>query len=173
MAAKDGVWPETISLGQLCSLTGLSDQRHRQIAQAGFFPASENGAWRTEVTLAGMIRYYRDLATKRSDDMSAEQLRQARADADVSEMKRDQRRGELFERANVLAAWQEVINELRDVVLTLDLAKEDRARIIGALRDIPVTDYGERKIKAGMDGGEDAAQGDADGARADPDLALG
>lgn len=48
----------------LCSWTGLTDRRHRQIAAEGYFPAPVDGVYQLSKTIVGMFRYYREQAEK-------------------------------------------------------------------------------------------------------------
>ena len=48
---------------QLVNITGLSDRRHRQLADEGFFPAPMDGKYSMEPTLRGICRYYRESRT--------------------------------------------------------------------------------------------------------------
>jgi hypothetical protein len=51
---------ELIPADELERLTGLTDRRHRQIAEEGFFAKPEMGRYLREQTLAGMFRYFRE-----------------------------------------------------------------------------------------------------------------
>ena len=50
--------PQTISAQKLCSLSGLSDQRHRQLAKAGYFPPPVRAQYRMTPTIRGLFDYY-------------------------------------------------------------------------------------------------------------------
>ena len=52
--------PQTISAQKLCSLTGLSDMRHRQLAKAGYFPPPVRAQYRMTPTIRGLFRYYQE-----------------------------------------------------------------------------------------------------------------
>lgn len=51
---------QTITADRLCALTGLKDDRHRQLAKQGYFPAPKKGLYQLTVTLQGLFRYYRE-----------------------------------------------------------------------------------------------------------------
>ena len=59
--ATDAQQSATLSADQLCTLTGLTDRRHRQLAAEGYFPPPSNGQYQTTRTIQGMFRYYREL----------------------------------------------------------------------------------------------------------------
>jgi hypothetical protein len=74
---------DTLTAEQLCTLTTLTDRRHRQIATEGFFPAPKRGRYERDATLSGLFRYFRELASKESDEerQAKTKLANARADA--------------------------------------------------------------------------------------------
>ena len=78
---------QTISGEQLCTLTGLSDRRHRQLAKDGYFPPPMKGQYQLTLTLQGMFRYYRDLQSRSNDDFALERLRKTRAEANLAEIR--------------------------------------------------------------------------------------
>jgi hypothetical protein len=63
----------TISKERLCELTGLSDRRHRQIAELGYFPLPIRSQYQQIPTLEGMLRYALEGMRKR-DDKQEEKL---------------------------------------------------------------------------------------------------
>lgn len=50
--------PDTISAKELCEYTGLTDQRHRQLAKANWFPDPVEGMYKRKATIRGVINYY-------------------------------------------------------------------------------------------------------------------
>ncbi len=62
---------KTISADILCSLTGLTDRRHQQIAKLGYFPPSVKGQYQLTATLQGMFKYYRELGQRRNNRRDA------------------------------------------------------------------------------------------------------
>lgn len=138
----------TISGDDLCKLSGLTDRRHRQLADQGLFPAPVLGRYELAPTIRGLLSHYRAQAEKKTDALAAEQLRQARADADLAEMRRDERAKKLFPADQVVAAWTDALTELREVIATFNVPREERARLMAALRDIPVSEYGTQQKPA-------------------------
>lgn len=88
----EGPWPETISAVDLCELTGLTDRRHRQLAQESYFPPKKKGQYATEATLRGLFRYYRDGAHANKD------LKAKKTQEEIRKLKlfNDQKEGELI-----------------------------------------------------------------------------
>jgi len=53
-----------LTADELSEWTGLTDKRHRQIADEGYFPPPDDGLYILGETIKGMFRYYRDQAGK-------------------------------------------------------------------------------------------------------------
>lgn len=62
----------TMSSEEFCSLTGLTDRRHRQLAKDGWFPDPDGGRWRTAQCIRGMFKYYRSLADRNEKKTNVE-----------------------------------------------------------------------------------------------------
>lgn len=62
-----------ISWQDLCALTGLTDRRHRQLAEQGYFPAPIRGHYRRRETVAGLFKYFQEQLTRRDDSLRVEQ----------------------------------------------------------------------------------------------------
>src|SRR5262245_55214640 len=73
-----------ITAEQLCSITGLTDRRHRQLAAAGYFPPPIRGRYQG-VTLLGIIRYQREQLAKRNDTFRREQEAYTKARREVAQ----------------------------------------------------------------------------------------
>lgn len=64
---------EKISSAELREFTGLTDRRHRQIADAGYFPLPVKGMYEREKTLKGMFIYLRELLAKKDPELQKEE----------------------------------------------------------------------------------------------------
>ena len=74
-----------ISASDLCSLTGLTDRRHRQLASSGYFPAPDRGRYELNATLAGLFRHFREQLSKKNSELVQEQRRLAKAKRETVE----------------------------------------------------------------------------------------
>lgn len=74
-------------------------------------------------------------------DLERQKQRRAKAEADLAEMERDERAKELMAVTAVESVWLEALGELRNVVLSLDLPADARARVMASLREIPLHEY--------------------------------
>lgn len=70
-ATKGSAALQTITADKLRELTGLTDQRHRQLAKEGWFPPPIESAYQLEATVSGLFRYYRE-ANRRTKEKSAD-----------------------------------------------------------------------------------------------------
>jgi hypothetical protein len=88
----------------LSKLTGLTDRRHRQLAQDGYFPSPIKGQYEFAVTIQGMFRYYREEKAKASDGLRIEQEAYTRAGRELREEELRMLRGKSIAKAEVGAA---------------------------------------------------------------------
>lgn len=57
---KDASTAAIIKAADLSALTGLSDRRHRQIADMGYFPAPQRSSFDLWKSIQGLFRFYRE-----------------------------------------------------------------------------------------------------------------
>ena len=161
-----------ISGEELCSITGLSDRRHRQLAEEGYFPPPIKGQYQFEATLQGMFQHFRDQLNRGQDELSIERLRKTRAEANLAELRLARERKESLDAKSVFKAWENILLTLRQKILSLpskvsprlvylehqhDIEKELEKEVTEALVDLskPVA-YEEKND----DGEEDIQEGD-------------
>ncbi len=110
---------QTISGRRLCTLTGLTDRRHRQLAKDGYFPPPIKGQYQLTPTLQGMFRYYRELQHRGNDDFAMERLRKTRAEANLAEIRLAKERKDALDRHSVIRTWENIIMVIRQKLLAL------------------------------------------------------
>ena len=110
---------QTISGERLCTLTGLTDRRHRQLAANGYFPSPIKGQYQLTPTIQGMFRYYRELQGRSNDEFALERLRKTRAEANLAELKLSRERKESLDAPSVFKAWENIILTMRQKLLSL------------------------------------------------------
>ena len=91
----------TVSALGLSAWTGLTDRRHRQLAEQGFFPAPIRGQYQIDATLTGLFRHLREQLARKNDDLSIEQQKLARARREKTEVERDLLKGDLLHKDQV------------------------------------------------------------------------
>jgi hypothetical protein len=121
---------QTISGEKLTELTGLTDRRHRQLADEGFFPKPDGGEYKLAPTLRGLLRFYREWKDRAAGDLAGEKLAKLRTERQIAELKLEQHRGEVISleemgefMARTSAKWEQL--------LKLKLEVEAPAKIIG------------------------------------------
>jgi phage terminase Nu1 subunit (DNA packaging protein) len=144
---------QKISGEQLCTLTGLSDRRHRQLAKDGYFPHPIKGQYQLTLTLQGMFRYYRDLQGRSNDEFALERLRKTRAEANLAEIRLAKERKEALDCKSVMQTWENIAMVIRQKILALPskiaprLVYMDDQKVIEADLEKEVTDALEELSK--------------------------
>lgn len=126
----------TISAEELCGLTGLTDRRHRQLAEQGYFPAPIKSQYQLEPALRGLFSYYRQIDERRRgirEKLDAEKLRKLKLENDetagvqVSRLKVAEALGA------ALLETREQLRRLLEEELPIGMASLDvpSARIVG------------------------------------------
>jgi hypothetical protein len=110
---------QTLSAERLCTLTGLTDRRHRQLAAEGYFPAPIKGQYQLTPTIQGMFRYFRDQMNRGNDEFGIERLRKTRAEANLAEIRLAKERKDAFDRKSVLRCWENIVMVIRQKVLAI------------------------------------------------------
>lgn len=100
---------------ELCSITGWTDMRHRQLAMAGYFPAPVRGRYKQRETLLGVIRYLSEQVRKSKAKGEKELLLKARRE--IAELTLSESRGELVETVQVRRAWTNIAREQRQLLI--------------------------------------------------------
>jgi len=113
---------QTIPADRLCSLTGLTDRRHRQLAKEGFFPPPVAGEYELAATIKGLFRFFRE-AGQHKDELRIQQARKEKQLADKLTRQNAIARGEL-------CRWEDVLRILNEKIcvpwrLALDGAPEE------------------------------------------------
>src|SRR5437667_7751758 len=101
----------TISAERLCSLSGLTDRRHRQLASQGFFPPPIRGDYQAGATIQGLLRYYREQSSRtrnQKDAIDAQKLRKLKREEDEADNK-------LVETSKLMALVAAALQSLRDL----------------------------------------------------------
>lgn len=114
----------------LCSKTGLTDRRHRQIAAAGYFPSPIRGRYQTGLTLLGMIRYLSEQNRKKDDHLRQEQEQLTRAKRQLAEEELAALRGRYVERDLIGPALRNLSLHQR-AVLQRKLEQELAPNLVG------------------------------------------
>jgi len=108
----------TITAEQLCSWTGFTDRRHRQLAAAGWFPPPIKGRYQPKA-LIGMIRYLVADRAKKDDGLSTEQKGYAKVRRLTAELKYEKTRGAYVEKALLIPALKNISAHQRATLIRM------------------------------------------------------
>jgi hypothetical protein len=146
----------TIKSAELEKLTGLTDQRHRQLAKAGHFPAPKDGRYEFEPTIKGIIAYYKQ--RQDGEELKAQKLRKVTAEADRIEDDISINRLKYVEKREVYKFFEIFLIRFRAHVLSSpldrdvkDLILEETGRIMDGSLEEYIRDAREHKGKAIVD----------------------
>jgi len=109
-----------VSAKKLCQITSLTDQRHRQLAQAGYFPPPERGLYQFKPTIQGMLRYYRERSEKEKASLSDEKLKKLRAERKMAELQLEIATDKVLDADTVVREWSNLIVIARQKFLGLE-----------------------------------------------------
>ena len=109
-----------ISAKTLCRITSLTDQRHRQLAQAGCFPPPKRGHYQLEATIQGLLRYYRERNNKEKASLSDEKFKKLQAERKMAELQLAKAEDKALDADAVVREWQNICLTVRQRFLGLD-----------------------------------------------------
>ncbi len=132
---------DTISALELEEITGLTDRRHRQIADEGYFPKPDLGKYRRDETLRGMFRYYRERNDK--DTLTAERVL-------LTKEKRIEQESINAERSGQLESKEAIAKKIfalgEEIKSTLNFQLTDRLPALNAGLDAPAQRINNRAV---------------------------
>ena len=125
-----------ISAEMLCEITKLTDRRHRQLADDGYFPPPIAGVYQMVPTLTGIVNYLREMADRNSDSMAEEKLRKTRAERQLAELKLSRERHESLDAQAVIKAWSGILVTIRQKLLALPSKVSPRLAYVDAQPEV-------------------------------------
>jgi hypothetical protein len=105
--------PQTITADKLCSLTGLTDRRHRQLASQGFFPPPIASAYQLAPTIQGMFRFYREHSMRAKGTLNDSKLGKTEAERQLAELALKKATREVLPTKGVERAWSFLLQGVR------------------------------------------------------------
>jgi hypothetical protein len=91
----------SITAEHLCTITGLTDRRHRQLAAQGYFPPPIDGRYQAAKTLIGVIRYQRELILTKDDTLARERAALTTAKREIAQEEVALLRGKYVAKAEI------------------------------------------------------------------------
>jgi hypothetical protein len=121
----------------------LGDRRLRQLAKEGFFPEPDRGEYEFLATLLGLVRYYRELSARRSDEFEAEEQRKLTESADEIAIRNEKSRGHLVEVEAVYQQNERTFIALKARILASNLTDLEKDEILHDLVALTVRSVAE------------------------------
>lgn len=110
---------EILTAEKFCEITNLTDRRHRQLANEGYFPPPIKGVYQLTPCLAGIVRYLREMAEKNLEEMATEKLKKTKAERQLAELRLSRERHESLDARTVVKTWQGILLTIRQKLLAL------------------------------------------------------
>ena len=101
-------------------MTSLTDQRRRQMAQAGCFPPPKQGYYQLEPTIKGLLKYYRERNDKTKKSISDERFKKLRAERKMAELELEKLTDKVLDADEVKREWLNIILIARQKFLGLE-----------------------------------------------------
>ena len=133
--------PSKIHKADLVALTGLDEERLRQLAIEGHFPRAVKGEYPTEATLKGLFTYYREhyqFARANKAELEQEKLRK---DIELRELSIQEKKNQLVPAAEVERVWGNVCRNVAQVVTAADIPRNVKEELTAQMREIPVSEF--------------------------------
>lgn len=145
----------TITAEDLCTLTGLTDRRHRQLAGEGYFPPPIKGQYQQVLSIRGLFRYYREMRQRDKGDLATEQLAKVKAERMAVELDLASKQKTTVQLSDVEHIWTDSLLSVRARLLqagskaemafpTWEDARACKAWMEAEARDM-MTDLSEQK----------------------------
>jgi phage terminase Nu1 subunit (DNA packaging protein) len=131
---------ETMRLGSLAAKIGESERQIQRIVDQGLAPRPEKkGQYDVWAIVRGLLRYYRDRASKISEERTRDAARKAKADADNAELDNEEKRGGIKRRFDeygkyIGVTWRKEIMGMDFIPLD---SRKRQLKILSEL-DIPI-----------------------------------
>ena len=117
----------------LCELSGLTDRRHRQLAEQGFFPPPIKGHYQLRPAIQGLFRYYRDLQQKRGDNIKEKREKKLDNENELLEIEIGKARDRLVPIEEMLARLTPACAAMRSRVLGSSMPEGERDALLDDL----------------------------------------
>jgi phage terminase Nu1 subunit (DNA packaging protein) len=139
------VFPETVSAEELADTFGLSLRRVFQLVEEEVISKpAKKGEYPFRKSAREIIAYYQERSLGLPALKAQDSARQARADADTSEMKAGKEAGLLMLRSDVRKLWEDGFTRIREMVLKVPgLSAKKRKELTDLMAKIRLRDKEE------------------------------
>lgn len=106
----------------IAALAGITTRRLRQLADQGQIPKPTGGRYPTAETIRRLFVYFREHRGDAKAQRLAQQTRRDKAQADLLELQRRQREGELVTMEEARNVIRQYLGPMRDILTTAPMA---------------------------------------------------
>lgn len=128
--------PVTVDKDELRNLTGLSDQRHRQLANDGHFPPPVRGRYQLKAVFGGFVRYITKHRDEREKSMDEKRKRELDDKHAMHELEFSERAKSLISVPLMAAKLTPALTAMRQRILASTLTEEERDQLLDDLGQI-------------------------------------
>ena len=132
---------QLISSDKLCSLTGLTDRRHRQIAAEGFFPPPIGGNYQMTPTIVGLFRYYRESYQKTNRSLAEDKQTKIRKEIELLRLKIEEQSKKLIPASDVERVWRAACIAARQIIRSSDVPAQVKEELVSQFQKSDVSIY--------------------------------
>lgn len=123
---------KTVTGSELETMTGLSERRLRQLADAGHIPQPTKGSWSHPDTIKAVVTHYR---TRKADSpLNAARLKKLETETELLAVQLAEEQGRLVPVEELAERMQAYLRNVRDAALNCEVIPEEtRREILGEL----------------------------------------
>lgn len=134
--------PQRITAEKLCTLTGLTDRRHRQLAKDGWFPHPSKEGYLLTPTIAGMLKYYRESFQKTSRTLAEDKQVKLKKEIELLDLKIEEQNRQLVPIVEVDRVWGAVCVAVRQWLLVDEnIPQKSKDTLLKQFSSVQVADF--------------------------------
>ena len=122
-----------VTVDEFRNITGLTDQRHRQMANEGHFPAPVRGLYKLKSAVAGVIRYYREHHDKQTKVLTNKREGKLDRENALLDIALGKAAGQLVSVDEMVSRLNLATSSMRQRILSSSLQDDERDALIDDL----------------------------------------
>jgi hypothetical protein len=125
--------PPTITSDELREITGLTDIRHRQLANEGYYPPPIRGRYELRAVFRGFVRYITKHREERETRLTALRERALTNQNEAMEFVMAQRSSQYLSVEEVAAKLSPALTAMRQIIISSMLVPEEKEKLLDNL----------------------------------------
>ena len=126
---------QKISSERLCQFTGLTDRRHRQLADEGFFPPPIKGQYQLTPTIRGLFRYYREQQSNRTNTYAKLREEKLKKECDLLGVEYNRAKERLVDVYEFMKLYSPIYTDMARIIRSSNMPEPDKTELFDRLRD--------------------------------------